>query len=175
MKKKKRRLLVRTIILSILFSAVGYTMYAQFFAEKEKVVVGEKAPDFVLEDLNGEKHKLSDYEGKGVFLNFWGTWCKPCAKEMPVMQNQYEQFKDKGVEILAVNADETELAVNRFSKSYGLTFPVMIDDGGEVQTAYDIGPLPTTILIDSKGEIVDIFEGGLDEQKIKEYMNNIKP
>ena len=69
----------------------------------ELLKVGAEAPDFELVDLNGEKHRLSDYKGQGVLLNFWGTWCEPCEREFPAMTRQYETFKDQGVQILAVN------------------------------------------------------------------------
>ena len=55
---------------------------------------------------------LSDYKGQGVFLNFWGTFCKPCEKEFPYIENQYKHFKDQGVQVLAVDVGETEFAVN---------------------------------------------------------------
>ena len=94
--KKKRRLILRTVILFIMAAAVVYTLYASFTKEKHaKVAVGDIAPDFVLTDTEGNKHKLSDYKGKGVFLNFWATYCEPCKDEMPDMNNQYKVYKDQ--------------------------------------------------------------------------------
>lgn len=88
---KKRRLIVRTVILFVLTAAVGYTLYANLTKEQvQKVEIGKLAPDFVLVDMNGEKHQLSDYRGEGVFLNFWATWCKPCEREMPYIDNAYQ-------------------------------------------------------------------------------------
>ncbi|ADE71381.1 MULTISPECIES: thiol-disulfide oxidoreductase ResA [Priestia] len=172
---KKKRLIIRTVILAVLLCAVGYTLYAQFFADKQKVSVGDKAPDFILRDVNGETHQLSDYKGKGVFLNFWGTWCKPCKQEMPAMEKQYASYKKQGVEILAVNVAETNIAVEQFAKQYELSFPILMDKDSQVLGAYGIDPLPTTFLIDKNGKIVDSFIGGLEESKIKEYMEEIKP
>ncbi|WP_078413640.1 thiol-disulfide oxidoreductase ResA [Priestia abyssalis] len=172
---KNRRLVMRTVILAVLLAALGYTLYVQFFTSKEKVAVGDTAPDFVLSDLEGNAHRLSDYRGKGVFLNFWGTWCKPCEREMPAMERQYQVYKDQGVEILAVNVDETNIAVTKFAERYQLTFPIMIDKGSQVLNAYGVDPLPTTFLIDKEGKVVDVFLGGLNEQKINEYMEMIKP
>ena len=173
---KKKRLFIRTIILLLLGSAVAYTLYANFTKEDVKrVVVGKKAPDFVLVDMNGEKHRLSDYEGQGVFLNFWGTYCKPCEKEMPYMDNQYKQFKDKGVQILAVNVSESELAVNKFIGRHNLSFPVVIDKDTQVQTAYGIGALPATFMIDKEGKVVKYHTGQLTEEMIKDLMELVKP
>lgn len=81
MEKKKKRTILRSVILVVLVAAIVYTVYSS--ATKDKVEVlqeGAEAPNFELVDLNGETHRLSDYEGQGVFLNFWGTWCEPCKK-----------------------------------------------------------------------------------------------
>ena len=148
--KKKTRLIIRTIVLLLLVSAVVYTI-----ASKDKVkvlAVGDKAPDFELVDLEGNKHRLSDYKGEGVFLNFWGTWCGPCKKEMPYMENQHQAFEEKGVNILAVNIAESDLKVETFRDQYGLTFPIAIDKDKSVKEAYNIVPLPTTFLINKDGE-----------------------
>ncbi|MGG1675093.1 thiol-disulfide oxidoreductase ResA [Neobacillus sp. NRS-1170] len=173
---KKRRLVIRTVILLVLGAAVIYTLYANFTKDnKLKVAVGETAPDFVLTDMQGNKHRLSDYRGQGVFLNFWGTWCPPCKKEMPYINNQYQQFKDKGVQVLSVDIQESELAVNQFAEHYKLDFPIMIDTDKEVMTAYGIDPLPATFLIDKNGKVVKYNTGEMSENTVREFMEQIKP
>jgi len=172
---KKKRLWMRTVILLLLLAAVGYTVYSNFFTEKARVTVGSEAPDFVLKDLNGETHRLSDYRGKGVFLNFWGTWCKPCEKEMPYINRQYEVYKKQGVEVIAVNVGESKLAVEKFAERFGLKFPIVIDRQDQVMNAYDIDPLPTTFLIDKNGEIVKVITGTMTENMVQQYMESIKP
>jgi len=173
---KKRRLVVRTIILAVLLAAVGYTLYANLTKDEvQKVAIGEKAPDFELVDLNGKTHRLSDYEGQGVFLNFWGTFCKPCEKEMPYIENQYQKFMDKGVQVLAVNVGESEFAVKKFAERHHLTFPIVIDTDADVQVAYGINPLPITFLIDKEGTVVKSFTGSLTEDKVEQFMKEIQP
>ncbi|PMC39465.1 thiol-disulfide oxidoreductase [Bacillus sp. UMB0899] len=172
---KKNRLLMRSIILILLIGALGYTLYSNFFVSKEKVKVGSKAPDFVLTDLEGNEHQLSDYKGKGVFLNFWGTWCEPCEREMPYMDNQYEYYKNQGVEVLAVNIAESNIAVQSFVDKHDLTFPIPLDKDRQVLNAYGVGPLPTTFLINPEGKVVDITSGTLTERMIRDYMEQIKP
>jgi peroxiredoxin len=174
--KKKRRLLIRTTILILLAAAVAYTLYANFTKdERGQIQAGDHAPDFVLTDMDGEKHKLSDYKGQGVFLNFWGTWCKPCEKEMPYMNSQYKEFKDKGVQILAVNVSESEFLVNRFISKHGLEFPVVIDKNGDVLNAYGVDPLPTTFLINPEGKVEKVLTGTMTEEDVKKYMGSIQP
>ncbi|WP_064090984.1 thiol-disulfide oxidoreductase ResA [Rossellomorea aquimaris] len=176
MDKKKRRLLIRTIILIVLTSAVAYTLYANFTKdERGKLKVGDQAPDFVLQDMEGNEHKLSDYKGQGVFLNFWGTWCKPCEKEMPYMNNQYKKYKNQGVQVLAINVGESNFLINRFVSKHNLTFPILVDKEDQVQHAYGIDPLPTTLLINPEGEIEKIITGTMTENDIKEDMESIKP
>lgn len=173
---KQNRLVIRTIILTILVGAVVYTLYANFNKDNVQAVkVGSQAPDFALVDLNGEKHKLSDYKGQGVFLNFWGTWCKPCEKEMPYINNQYNFFKDKGVQVLAVNIGESDLAVAKFVERKQMDFPTMIDKDTQVQNAYGVNPLPVTFLIDPTGKIVKIHTGTLTESMVHDFMKQIQP
>ncbi len=172
---KNKRLWLRTVILLILASAVAYTLYANFFSPKQKVHTGSTAPNFLLQDLDGNEFELESYRGKGVFLNFWGTYCKPCEKEMPYMENQYKHYKDKGVEILAVNVDEAPLIINNFIERHKLTFPVPVDKGMQVLNAYDVGRLPATFLINENGKVVKIITGSMTEKMVYEYMEMIKP
>lgn len=176
MEKKKKRLVIRTIILAVLVLAIGYTVYGTATKDKvELIAVGSKAPDFTLVDLNGEKHKLSDYKGQGVFLNFWGTFCPPCEKEMPAMDRQYQVFKDQGVQTLAVNVAETDFEVQNFVDRHELSFPVVIDKTKSVTTTYNVGSLPATLLIDPDGKVVKITTGEMTEGQIADYMELVKP
>lgn len=173
MKNKKVRLIVRAVVLLLLVSAVVFTIVSK---DKVKVLaVGDKAPDFELIDLDGNIQRLSDYRGEGVFLNFWGTWCAPCKKEMPYMENQHRAFEDKGVRILAVNIAESVLKVESFRDQYGLTFPIAIDKDKSVKEAYNILPLPTTFFIDKDGRIQEIITTEMTEAEIISSMENIQP
>lgn len=166
---------MRGAILFLLLTALAYTLYSNFFADKERVKVGSEAPDFVVTDLSGDRRQLSDYRGKGVLLNFWGTWCEPCKKEMPYMDNQYRHYKDLGVEILAVNIAESDLAVNSFAKQHGLSFPIGIDKDRQILDQYGVKPLPTTFLINQDGKVTRIVKGELTERNIRDMMESIKP
>lgn len=176
MEKKKKRSILRGIILAILGVAIGYTVVASAMNDKVEVVKkGAPAPDFELVDINGEKHRLKDYKGKGVVLNFWGTWCAPCEREFPAMERQYSEFKDKGVEIIAVNRKQSDFEVNTYVKNMGMTFPVAIDKKMSVFKAYNIGPLPTTFFIDPDGNVMEISKGEMTEAEIRALMTSIAP
>lgn len=174
--KKRRRFFIRSIVLLLLAGAIAYTLIANFNNNKaNKASVGSIAPDFILIDLDGNEHRLSDYRGQAVFLNFWGTFCKPCEKEMPYIENQYHVFKDQGVQTIAVNVGESKFSVSNFVERHNLTFPIVIDNEGEVQTAFGVNPLPITFLIDEKGKIVNSHTGQLTEEMVQQFMEQIKP
>ena len=176
MERKKIRLLSRTIILVLLGAALVFALYTNLTKDKnETLKKGSEAPNFVLTDMEGTKHKLSDYEGEGVFLNFWGTYCEPCEYEMPYMDSQYKKYKDQGVQVLAVNVGESKYAVNNYVSKHKLTFPVVIDQGKEVENAYNVDVLPVSFLINKEGEVVDIITGALTEESIQKHMERIKP
>lgn len=172
-RKRKNRLVIRTIVLLLLVGAVVYTIISK---DKSKVLaVGDLAPDFELVDLDGTTHRLSDYRGEGVFLNFWGTWCPPCKEEMPYMENLYKEFEEKGVRTLAISIKDTTLKVETFRDQYGLTFPIALDKTEGVKEAYKFIPLPTTFLINKDGRIEKIISQGMTEDEIRSYMTSIQP
>lgn len=172
---KKRRFFIRTGILLVMLAALCYTMYNSVFAKQDQIKEGSIAPNFVLQSVDGERIELKDLKGKGVFLNFWGTWCGPCKQEFPYMANQYEVFKDRGVEIVAVNVGESNIAVKNFMDAYGVNFPVAMDKDRQVTEAYDITPLPTTFLVNPEGKVIKVIKGTMTERNVYEYMNLIKP
>lgn len=135
------------------------------------VNIGEKAPDFELETLQGDKVKLSELQGKKVMLNFWATWCPPCKAEMPDMQKFYVEAGND-IQILAVNIDP-EYDVAGFAKEMGIDFPILLDKEDKVMNSYRILTIPTTFFIDEKGIIQNKFMGAMSFEKMKEYWKNI--
>lgn len=140
--------------------------------------INEFAPDFELENLAGEKVKLSDYKGKKVILNFWATWCPPCRVEMPYMQNYYEEYKDlANVEILAVNMTKIERGdklenIKEFVNDNELTFPILLDKDGEIMDLYRVRAYPTTYILNTEGMVTDRIVSSLDEKMMKELVDN---
>lgn len=140
--------------------------------------INEYAPDFELENLAGEKVRLSDYKGKKVILNFWATWCPPCRVEMPFMQNYYETYKeDANVEILAVNMTKIERGdklenIQEFVNENNLTFPILMDQDGEIMDLYRVRAYPTTYILNTEGMISDRIVSSLDEEMMKYLVDN---
>lgn len=134
---------------------------------------GNIAPDFVLESLDGEERKLSDYRGKKVILNMWATWCPPCREEMPDMQQLHEQYGDGDVAIVAVNLTSSEQAiedVTEFVEEYGLTFPVLLDPKEQVSGRYQIVSIPTSYILDVEGKIQQKVVGPMSFEMMSELL-----
>ena len=123
----------------------------------------EASQDFVLASLDGRPIRLSGLKGKVVLVNFWATWCSPCAQEMPLLERLYEKYKTQGLEILAISVDEqvAHYKVPEFVKDHSLTFPVLYDNG--VQSLYGVTSFPTSLLIDREGLVRLRF--GIAEEK----------
>ncbi|MGV3487427.1 MAG: thiol-disulfide oxidoreductase ResA [Tuberibacillus sp.] len=170
MKNRKIRLIIRTAILFVIVIAVGYTVL-QVLHSKDVLAKGDEAPDFALQDLKGNTVHLKDLRGKGVMLNFWGSWCDPCKEEMPFINKAYQQ-KVPGVEVIAVNIRETHLVVQNFVDRNELSFPILLDSKGVVTDNYDIVPIPTTFLIDKNGKVVKVLKKPMTSTE--EVLKNMK-
>jgi peroxiredoxin len=139
---------------------------------------GQAAPDFTLKAVDGKEIKLSDYTGRPILINFWATWCPPCEYEMPGIQAAYEKYKDQGLAVLSVNftAEDKLNDVQNFIPKYQLTFPVLLDQSGDVTAKmYGMVGLPMSVFIGRDGVIQRIEVGGLQEDKVDQYIQEILP
>ena len=117
----------------------------------------QKAPNFKLEDLNGEYVELRNLLGDGpLLISFWATWCKPCVEELNEYKKLYSEYKSKGFNIIAISTDDekTVAKVKPFVKSKNYNFPVLLDTNSEVARKYYVQNVPYTFLLDEKGNIV---------------------
>jgi len=139
--------------------------------DKEKPM----AYDFTAKDLlTGETFSLSDYRGKIVFLNFWGSWCPPCRMEMPGFQKIYEQYGDDVV-IIGVGINDSAGNLIEFAKSIGVTYPIVHDRTSEIARHYRIRSLPTTYRIDQEGRIQGVAVGALNEEQLVKAIEELLP
>jgi peroxiredoxin len=134
------------------------------FTEAGLPVLREAVPlaDFSLPLTDGTNINTEKLRGKVVFLNFWATWCGPCREEMPSMEALYRRFKDRGLQILAVNVQESPRQAAAFMDQWGLTFPVALDSRGNVGNTYGVMAIPTTYIINQEGEIISRVVGSLN-------------
>jgi len=138
----------------------------------ESAAVGSRAPDFELVNLAGETVKLSELRGKIVILNFWATWCEPCKVEMPFFEKLSRNSQSE-VEILAVNFDEPPQQVEQFVNEYKLSFPVLLDPGGNVQNLYRVRGYPTTFVVDAAGSIQFHHVGLITDSQLENYLTQL--
>lgn len=123
---------------------------------------GFLAPDFQLETIDGSTVTLSDFQGRPVIINLWASWCPPCRAEMPALQSVYEEYSDRGLEILAVHmtSQDSVGSAQDFINQNGLTFPIPLDRRGFVGTLYQSRALPSTFFLDRSGMIQKVVIGG---------------
>ncbi|WP_179295477.1 thiol-disulfide oxidoreductase ResA [Bacillus sp. FJAT-45350] len=174
---EKNRLYVRISVLFLLIIALGYTFYTNFSSDynSEPIRIGAVAPDFIVIDTNGNTVELADFEGKGVYLTFWSTFCAICERNMPIVEEQYQAYKEQGIEVIGVNIGEREESVKSFIEKHDLSFTTVIDHDRNVLGDYGVVHLPTTVLIDKHGIVKDIIPGGKSGERVISYMESIKP
>ena len=137
------------------------TQFVQGNGAITAVAVGDRkaAPDISGTTLTGEKLSLSDYRGKVVVLNVWGSWCSPCRAEAPGLEKVYESTKAKGVQFLGINTrDPDEAPALAFERSFEITYPSLYDPAGKLILKFPKGSLmpqaiPSTLVIDRRGRI----------------------
>jgi len=123
---------------------------------------GFLAPDFELNTITGETIKLSDLRGQAVLVNLWATWCPPCRAEMPAIEKIYNEYKDDGLVVLAVNMtyQDTRSNIEPFINEYRLSFPILLDETSSVGSAYQLRSLPSSFFIGRDGIIQEVVIGG---------------
>ena len=124
-------------------------------------------PDILFRSLAGETIRLSDYEGKVLFVNFWGTYCPPCLDEMPDLQAAYENLAGDDFVILGINVEESPEKVTGWMQENGITFPIAISDDGTINPMLALHRMPTTWFIDANGILRGKIEGQMDARMIQ--------
>ncbi len=137
--------------------------------------IGKKAPDFTGKTFEGDKIKLSNYEGKITLIDVWASWCKPCKEEFPFLIELYNKYSDKDFTILAVNIDEEKQNAKKFLKGLNkeIPFTIIFDSEAKIPLLYKIEAIPTTYILDKKG-IIRYFHLGFMESEKEKFKNEIE-
>ncbi len=139
-----------------------------------------RAYEFEMEDQFGNVHRLDDYKGKVIFLNFWATWCGPCRNEMPEIQMLYEEYAAQGenaeVAVIGVagpgmGGEGSREEITAFMEENGYTYPVLMDETGEMFSYYGISAFPTTFMIDREGNVYGYVSGQLTEDIMRSIID----
>ena len=132
------------------------------------VARGEKpmAPGFTLSRLDEEGDlTLSSLRGKAVVLNFWASWCIPCKEEAPFLDQVWRGYRDRGLVVVGVDANDFRSDARSFMRRYGLTFPVVYDGPGKTLGRYGVTGFPETFVLDRQGRVVDAFIGAINSDE----------
>lgn len=147
----KRRTYIILALLALLAWGVIHILREDFQSGPN---IGSLAPDFQLKDLNGQTVSLSDFRGKAVLVNFWASWCGPCREEMPSLEVLYQRFKNRGLVVLGVSADDEGWEpIKQFLKIIPVSFPILLDQDQNVTSRYETFRIPETYFIDPEGRV----------------------
>ncbi len=157
----------RILIILFLIALSAFSSAQQAGKGLTKLSEISPAPDFLLTDLDGNQHRLSDYRGQVLIINFWATWCPPCRDEMPSMQRAWEQLEKEDILMLGINVGEDEDIIFQFTANYPVEFPLLMDRDSKTIDQWPVNGLPTTFVVDPKGEIVYRAIGGREWDDLK--------
>ena len=126
--------------------------------------VGDKAPAFALPTAQGETVSLEKLRGRVVYVDFWASWCAPCRRSFPWMNEMQQRYGDRGVTIVAINVDKRREDADRFLRQYPASFAVVFDAAGATPGAYDVKAMPSSYVVDRDGRIAVIEHGYRDDR-----------
>ncbi|MEJ2620524.1 MAG: TlpA disulfide reductase family protein, partial [Candidatus Thiodiazotropha sp.] len=131
---------------------------------------------FRLTDPQGDYHRLRDYRGRVVLVNFWASWCAPCRAELPSMNRAWEALKSTGMAMLAINLGEDREAVSAFLQDYPIDFEVLMDERGQISQRWMVKALPTTLVLNKRGQIIYqvVGERKWDEPAMIEFFESLQ-
>lgn len=134
-------------------------------------------PALELNDATGKAHRLADYRGQVVLVNFWATWCEPCLEEMPSLERLRVKLAGERFAILAVNVGEGEAAIERFLAKLPAGFTILLDRDRAVTRAWKAGILPATAILDLRSNVRYVSYGALDwdDPKLESLLRKLLP
>ena len=136
----------------------------------EPVDQSQLAPDFFVENTEGDTIRLGDVLDAPIIVNFWASWCPPCREELPYFESAYQEYRDQIRFMMVDLADgyqETQADAEAFVAEKGYTFPVYFDTTGNTVTAYGLSAIPVTAAISGQGELLRLQVGGMSEESLQ--------
>jgi len=139
----------------------------------DQIHTGAPAPQFQLNSNNGKPLSLADLKGRIVLVNFWASWCGPCRKEMPLLEQLNRQYRTKGVTLMGVNVEPDSAAATDWLKATPVSFPILFDVDSKVSKLYQVEGMPNTVILDRKGNVRYIHRG-YSAGAESEYLDQIR-
>jgi cytochrome c biogenesis protein CcmG/thiol:disulfide interchange protein DsbE len=148
--------------------------FAFLSSDRGRLQQGDLAPDFSLTLFDGSEVSLNDLRGQVVVLNFWASWCAPCRREAPALQETWETYKGKGVIFLGVTYKDAKKASQEFITEFGITYSNGIDARGQISRAFGVVAVPETFIIDSDGKVAWFRIGEIQAQDLVEQLEQLQ-
>ena len=142
-------------------------------ASVDALRTGAPAPGFALNSSSGKALNLADLKGQIVLVNFWASWCGPCRKEMPILEQLNKQYRTKGVTLVGVNVEPDSAAAVNWLKATPVSFPILFDTDSRVSKLYQVEGMPNTVILDRKGNVRYIHRGYQPGAE-NEYLDQIR-
>ena len=128
------------------------------------------APDLTLDDLQGEKVSISDYNENIVMINNWATWCPPCKAEMPTLSKYYKEHRNQGFILVGIEAGDSLKEVQKFVKDNDILFPILLDPNNKSLIAFHNDNLPSSYVIDKNGNVILAWTGPISKAMLEKYI-----
>jgi thiol-disulfide isomerase/thioredoxin len=142
-------------------------------ASAAPLTTGAAAPSFQLDSLAGKPVNLADYKGQVVMLNFWASWCGPCRKEMPILDQLHKQYRSKGFTMVGVNVEPNSGDALQWLKATPVSFPILFDRESAVSKLYQVQGMPNTVIVDRQGRVRYIHRGYKPGEE-NEYLDQVR-
>jgi peroxiredoxin len=141
--------------------------------DRGRVEVGDRVPDFVLPSLEGGCVRVSDFRGQPLVINFWASWCNPCRREFPRFRAARQQHHDDGLEIVGVTYRDIVSDSRQFADEQHATWPLLVDDDGDVARAFHVGQIPQTFFVDADGRVRSHLFADLTKQQLEREIRRL--
>ena len=165
--------LVLVAVAAFLSIPKAQTEIQQVSSSAVPLAVDFPAPEVRLTDLENQPVALSDFKGQVVLYNAWATWCPPCKEEMPTLNAYYQAHRQEGFAVVAIEDGDPRAEVADYARANGLTFPVWPDPNWVATTAFKSQVLPTSFLINRKGQVVLTWSGPISQANLEKYVTPI--
>ena len=137
-------------------------------------MVGKQAPELSLpvaaNGTPGARMSLAELKGHPILLDFWASWCGPCAMEAPVVDRMARRYEKKGLIVMGVNVDDSPEVIRAYASRKGLSYPMVVDEGKRASFQYGVDKLPSLVLIDRQGQVLAVLSGMVDEAALNDIL-----
>jgi cytochrome c biogenesis protein CcmG, thiol:disulfide interchange protein DsbE len=165
----------RAMTRALLSAAVVAALTAALVVPAQALSRGSRAPEIGLQDTRGRMVRLSQLRGKVVLVDFWASWCRPCAEEMPVLERLHDEYRSDGLVVVGVNIDNEERNMRRFLQRTPVSFRIVHDSGHRVADRYDPPRMPSSYLIDRRGVVRYVHAGfrASDARQLEQHVREL--